>query len=298
MAVGGTVMLTSGVGETAGSALRLERAAPGKAPDLTLADTCVLMGGAGGTAGYALYAVNASIHYEGTPELYSGDYYAVAAEGPARLEGCEESGERETVIYLEGSQVETYPANNASQIIQTELSQISSRYVPQAVENPLAARDYLVTKYEGFTVERDSVSQASLNGKGLKITLWDGTMENRLQFLQRLCSDGAEGLRMVLIARRSELWPTVETTLAALEKLHGEGFTQLAYTSAEPVYCERILDLKALLSAVHADDAPVDRLIFGTADDCVIFVREDGARDYQEELMAEVLRPLEPLPEA
>ncbi len=287
--------VTSGLGQEGGSAIWLERATPGDASDLTLSDGCTLIGGAGGTAGSAVRAVNVSVAFAGEPLLFSGDYFA--EEAPVLdLTDCETTGDLDAATQTEGAKTEKNPASDTSLILNTELSQISDRYTPVLVENGLTTLD-LATKRNGLSVEKGNVSRVTLGG-GLKINLWNETLEKRLDFKQHLSDDSAEGTRLILVARSSEQWLTLEAAVTSLNKLLSLGVTQIAYTSAEPVYCERILDIASLLAAIEADKEateknPIDHVYLGTADDCVIFQYKDGTRAYQEELMQEARRYLE-----
>lgn len=284
-------MITSGVGETGGNAIHLERSKTSEAPDLMLKDTITLMGGAGGTAGASILAKNAMISFAGTPTLYGGDYYATKAAALS-LTGSGTEGDMDTAIQLDGNKLEKHPASDMSLILNQELSQISSRYTPMLVEKGLTTLE-LTTKMNDLSVEKGRVSRVSVGG-GLKINLWNATLEKRLDFNQRFSTDGKEGIRLILIASSSEHWLSLESAVTSLRKLQSLGITQLAYTSVDPVYCERIVDIDGLLAAIEADEgeSPVEQVILGTADDCVIFVRKDKTRDYQEELMPEIRRML------
>lgn len=234
---------------------------------------------------------------EGDGILCSAGNYLLDGVPALKLDGCEVAGDLDAVSAAEGVQLDYSPGVNVSNIVANAIGQRSDRYEPTLVENGLTERE-LFTRYNNISVESGRVTQAAVNGGGLRITMRDGTYEQRLEYQQRLMSDGAEGTRLVLIASSSQEWITVESTVAALEKLLSLGVTQLAYTTVAPTYYERILDLQTVVDAVHADGEPVERVLFGTADDCVVFLREDGEWDYQESLMAEVVRPLEAAPEA
>lgn len=292
---GGTAILSGGVGKTGGAALHATRSARSDAdvpPDLTLSDGSMYFGAAGETAGSAIDAQNCMIFFGGEAQFYSGAYYAETAPVLA-LTDCIEEGDPEMIQLVDGTKVDKYPASDVSLIINSALSVVSDRYTPVVTENGLNTRK-LAAKLNGITVERGKVSQARVNDGGLKITLWNGTYEKRLEYNQWLMSDGGDGVRLVLIATTSQVWPTLDTTVAALRKLDSLGVTQLAYSNVDPVYNERIIDIKAVLAAVDAYASPVDHVLFGTEDDCVIFLLEDGkTREYQEELMQDVRVPLE-----
>ncbi len=292
MSVEGEAMVTSGAGETGGNAIYLERKESSQAPDLLLKDTVTLIGGAGGTAGSAIWAKNALISFADTPTLYSGDYFATAADALSLVDSKTE-GNADMGTQQDGLQLAKHPASDMSLILNQEISQISTHYTPAHVENGLNTLE-LTTKMNGLSVEKGRVSRVSVGG-GLKINLWNATLEKRLDFNQRFSSDGKESVRLILIAASSEHWLSLESAVTSLKKLQSLGITQLAYTSIEPVYCERIVDITALLGAIDADkgESPVEQVILGTADDSVIFVRKDKTRDYQETLMPEIRRMLE-----
>ena len=287
--------LTGGVGETGGSALRMARTAAERkdeTPDLSIEENSMLLGASGGTAGSALIMEGCVIQFSGTPMLFSGSHYITEASVMS-LTDCTLTGNPDEAEQIAGEKTDVYPARDVSQIIQNTLSKRETAYTSKPLEDGLNTRT-MVTKLDGHSVEKGKVTQARLDGNGLTITLWDGTLETRLQFNQRLMKDGAEGLRFVLISTTSQEWPTVRIAVTSLNKLQKEGFTQLAYTCIDPVYNERIVDIAALLEAVEAHEEPVTSLYLGTADDCVIFVLEDEKnRVYQETLMNEILRPLE-----
>lgn len=301
IAIGGAAVLSGGVGKTGGAAVYAARAPRDEndmTPDLTLSGDSLYFGAAGETAGPAIHARNCMLFFGGEPLFYGGAFFAEPSPVLALFD-CVEEGDPEMIQKIDGTKVDQYPANDVSLIIHSALSVINDRYTPTATENGLNTRQ-LATKLNGLTVERGKVSQARVNGGGLKITLWNGTCEKRLEYQQRLMEDGDGGVRLVLIATTSQIWPTLDSTVAALRKLHSLGVTQLAYTNVDPVYNERIVSLAGVLDAVDAYAAPVDRVIFGTEDDCVIFVQEDGkTRAYQEELMREIRLALEePEPQA
>lgn len=283
-------MAIGAIGQDGGHALVISRAAPGEAADLLLGD-CMLIGGDGVTSGSAVMASRVNIEYAGIAQAFGGRFFT--DEAPAMLlEGCEETGDRAQAIITEGAKTDTYPASDISTLVNNALSQVSSRYVPKVLEEGLFL-SATETKLNGFIVDRGSASQANVNGS-LKIHMYTGTLEKRMQFRQRLMEDGKDGTRLVLIGTVSDEWPTVETTVAALRKLDSIGITQLAYTCVAPTYHERIIDLRALLDAVDAYEAEtaaeLPKLMLGTADDAVIFVGADSERVYQEGLMEAVVR--------
>lgn len=293
----GQTMFAGGVGQVGGNAVTVARQSPESAVDVSLAGQVMLLGGAGETGGSGLAATLCRVSVEGDGILCSAGNYLLDGVPALKLDGCEVAGDLDAVSAAEGVQLDYSPGVNVSNIVANAIGQRSDRYEPTLVENGLTERE-LFTRYNNISVESGRVTQAAVNGGGLRITMRDGTYEQRLEYQQRLMSDGAEGTRLVLIASSSQEWITVESTVAALEKLLSLGVTQLAYTTVAPTYYERILDLQTVVDAVHADGEPVERVLFGTADDCVVFLREDGEWDYQESLMAEVVRPLEAAPEA
>lgn len=285
-----TALAIGAAGQDGGNGILLARDTLADDADLTLGGTCMLIGGDGAVAGSALVATNAAIEYAGEAHAYGGRYYEI--EMPVvSLTDCEVRGN--IIATTNGEQTTSYPASGISAIIQTALSQQSDRYVPVPIEDGLNVRA-TDTKLNGFTVDSGSASQASVNGGGLKIFMHGGTLENRMQFRQRLMDDGEDGTRLVLIGTASDEWPTIETTVAALRKLSSIGITQLAYTCVSPTYHERILDIGTLIAAIDAyeeeHDIELTRILCGTADDAVIFLLSDGTRDYQEELMPEAVR--------
>lgn len=294
VSISGVSTLFGGIGWDGGSAVYITRTKAGDTAYLQVNDG-ILSGADGGTAGLAIYAAGVTVAYSGTPVCYGGGYYQTESQ-VILLEGCQETGDVENVEQIAGERLAEAPTNAVQNSLIAELNKKSSHYETPTIDDGLLTRD-LATKYEGFTVDKGSVGQASLNGNGLKINMYNSTMEKRMYFRQRLMSDGGEGIRLVLIADHSDGWLIVESTVAALRKLGSMGFTQLAFTTVEPVYYERIVDIAALLEAIDADGAEPSRILLGTMDDCVIFVREDKTWDYQEGLMEQLVRPLEPLEE-
>ncbi|MCL1965425.1 MAG: hypothetical protein FWF69_10295, partial [Firmicutes bacterium] len=286
--------LSGGVGEAGGAALQATRAgteARREAPDVVLSGECMLLGAAGDTAGAALRADACAIAFDGSPTLVSG-FYRLKEAPVMKLTNCVFTGGIDKVQRHEGEKSEVYPARDVPQIILSALGQQSGRYTPKTIEDGLNTRE-LSGRLDGHAVEKGSVSQASLDGKGLLITMWNRTLETKLRFREYLMPDGTGGLRLVCIAVTSLEWPTVRSSVAALRKLQKEGFTQLAYSNAEPVYNERVIDIPALLEAIDAYQRPVRSVFLGTADDAVIFLLEDEALVYQEGLMEQIVRPLE-----
>ncbi len=298
VSIGGESMLFGGAAKVGGSALYIERGETKQAIpdfDLTIQGQPSFFGAAGDTSGAAITAIGCRIQYDGEPSFTSGAYCTEASSVIA-LTDCEEAGAMDARVLLEGAQLDLetdpHPASDMALIINSALSQQNNRFVPETVENGLNTRD-LQTKFGGLTVERGRVTQAKVNDGGLKISVYDGQRLSRLEFNQYLMSDGAEGVRLVLVATSTQEWLIVESTLAALKKLTSLGVTQLAYTNKEPVYHERIIDIATVVDAAEKYEKPVSNVIFGTADDCVIFVPEDGTWIYQEDLMPLVLVPLE-----
>ncbi|MDR0898516.1 MAG: hypothetical protein LBN04_11765 [Oscillospiraceae bacterium] len=289
----GDAMVMGGVGNAGGTAVHLERAELGDATDLTLREGSALIGGDGETAGVALAARGARIALEGDATLQSGSYF-IDAGAKAALSLTDSALTPEGYEGLPGVKLKQYPASGVSAIIQAELSEYNPRQVTPTVENGLTTRE-LSTRFDKLRVEKGRAMQAAINGSSLRITLRDQEYMERLDFEQRLSGDGGEGegARLVIIAAKSLPGYTLESTTAALRKLETLGVTQLALTSIDPVYYERIWDVAALLKAVDASEDPVARLLLGTADDAVIFELEAGDWQYQEGLMAEVIRPLE-----
>lgn len=295
-------IITSGVGAAGGHAIEILRESFDSTKkdlpvDLRLEGEITLVGGHGGTAGSAIHAVSGILRYMDTPTFYSGNY--LEKEAPILdLTDCIEDGSKEGIIAEQGKQLgtEAYPAKDMSAIISAELKQTNDRYTPSVVTDGLTKRE-LATKYHELSVVKGKTGKAAVNGISMKMNLWNGTYEKRLDFYQWLASDGKDGVRYVMVATKPEEWLAVEGTVEAFEKLLSLGITQLAYTSVDPVYCERIIDLAAMLEAVKAAEMPVERVLFGTADDCVIFVFEgDKQWVYQEELMDKLRVELEALP--
>lgn len=295
VSAGDMVMAIGGIGQTGGHGMVVERADLDDHIDLALDGSCMLIGGDGETNGAALHARRANIHFSGQPKLFGGRYY-MESIATLMLEDCSLYDESEGLLPQPPVQSETYPAGNISSIINTAISQRSERYQPSVIEGGLAEQATEI-RLNGLTVERGSTSQAKVNDAGLKIFMYNTTLEKRLQFKQRLMEDGDTGTRLVLIAVVSDEWPTVEASVAALRKLVSLDITQLAYTTVAPTYNERVLDIAALLDAIDAYDAAADteipRVLCGTADDAVIFVLPDGTREYQEALMPEIQRALQ-----
>jgi len=291
VSVGGAAIATGGAGDTGGDGVSIARSEPGEASDLLLSGEAMLFGGNGGVAGSALKGVNCRIEYAGKAlVLIAGGHYYEDESPVKALEGCVEAGDADKAVQEAGVKLTAYPANNLSQVIDSAVMQRGARYAPAILEDGLTKRN-LVSKLGGLSVERGRVSRAGVNGGGLKITMFNGTYEQRLEFEQRFFKNG-EDVCLALIASKSMESYVVESTVAALKKLVSLGAGQLAYTSVDPVYCERIIDLAAVLEAVDAQESPVETVQFGTADDSVIFLFEGGAKEYQEELMQKVLRPL------
>lgn len=295
-------MITGGVGATGGPAVQIKRIQTDDSQNrkvaLRVEGEVILVGGHGGNAGPTISASHSMVYYQGSPTLYGGDYIEQEASILA-YEDCVENGAKDAVNMINGKQlrIDAYPAKDMSSIISTELRQANDRYSPTTVENGLTTRG-LTNKYGAMSVERGRTGRAAINGITLRITLWNGSYEQRLDFTQLLGSDGADGMRYVIVSARSEEWLAVEGMLASFEKLQSLGFTQFAYTTGDPVYCERIVDLSKLLDAAHAEETPVKNIILGTADDCVIFIHEGSKKwDYQEELMEQIQVELEALPE-
>lgn len=291
ISMSGITMAIGGVGKDGGNGILLARSEAGEAADLSLADTCMLIGGDGGTAGSALEAANASIAYDGTPLAIGGSYYETESDAVA-LTDCTILGDEDALQVSEGEQRSTHPASDVSAIIHAALGQQSDRYVPVIIDDGLNTRD-LQTKLNGFAVDRGAVNQVNISGNVLKIFMYTTELDARMNFQQRLMDDGEGGTRLVLIGLASTEWPTMESTVAGLQKLLSIGVTQLAYTCVDPVYHDQVLDLATLVAAIDAyEDGEVVRVMCGTADNAIIFILSDGTRDYQEELMPEVARPI------
>jgi len=291
--VKGEAIITSGVGAEGGNAVWVTRAKRGKSPDILLDDAPMLIGGSGGTAGSAIRAENCVLSYSGTPMLFAGNHYETEAP-VCRLSKCQETGDRKAVIEEKGVQVSNYPANNVTSAIRAVLDSANERATPKAIENGLTAGE-LFTKLDGKVVDKGRVSQMTLGGKTLLINMYNATLETRLQYTPRLASDGGDGLRLILIAAKSEEALSVETTVAALRKLHAEGFTQFAYTSVDPVYCERMIDIAALLEVIDAEEEEPKTVVLGTADDMVMYPRGKGSLEYKIGLMETIRVELEPV---
>lgn len=293
ISLGGMSMAIGGTGETGGHGIYILRDAIEEEADLYLKDSCMLMAGDGGIAGAALYAEHAAIALEGEVLAFGGRYYNVDEEATQALvlKECEVLGALDAITITEGAVAKTHPASGATSIINTALGQRSERYEPEIIEDGLATMT-LETKLNGFTVDRGNTSQVKVSGNSLKIYMFTGAYEKRMQFQQHLMDDGEGGTRLVLTGAASDVWPTVEATAAGIRKLESIGITQLAYTSAAPVYHERCIDLKGLVAAMDAYGGEVVKVICGTADDAIIFTGDDGKWDYQETLMAEILRPI------
>lgn len=296
-------MITGGVGATGAPAVKIHRNPPEDSTQaakvaLRVEGEPILVGGHGGTAGAAISASNCGVYYNGTPTLYSGNFYETQAS-IVELDACVENGSKDALVLVDGEQlgIEAYPAKDMSSIISAELMQANDRYAPTAIENGLTTRE-LASKFNEMSVERGKTGRARINNSNLRITLWNGSYEKRLDFVQLLGSDGAEGMRYVMMAARSEECLAVEGLASSFETLQSLGFTQFAYTMADPVYYERIVDIGKLLQAAQAEETPVKTIILGTADDCVIFIHEDSQKwEYQEELMEQIRVELEELPE-
>lgn len=292
-----SAILTSGTGADGGHGILMLRKTPGEPADLRIEGTPILIGGGGGTAGAAIRAENSGIAYKGEPMLFGGNFYETESE-VRWLDNCSESGDMEKIAEEAGIQVTSHPASGISSIIRAELDRQNERYTPPVVQDGLTTRE-LAYKLGGYTVDRGKVSGMTLDGKALLISMFNGTMEKKLQYTPRLSEVGPDGgLRLVLIAEAPEEWLTVESTVAALRKLSKSGFTQFAYTSVDPVYCERIVNLEALLKAIDKEKEPPEKIILGTADDAVIFLRGKEPNEYKTGLMEKILVPLEELPES
>lgn len=286
-----STMAIGGVGKDGGHGVLISRSQPGEEPDLSLSGNCMVLAGDGETCGSAVNATNATISYADTPNLIGGRFYQTKA--PAiLLSSCTVLGDESAVNISESEKTDSYPASDASLIVNQAISQQSNRYEPKIIEDGLSSME-LATSLNGFTVERGNVRQVNVSGNNLKIFMYKSELEGRMQFKQYLMEDGQGGTRLVLVATPSDPWPTVEATVAGLRKLESIGITQLAYTCVGPTYHEQVLDLATLLKAVDAyGEENIHRILSGTADDAIIFIQPDGARDYQETLMPEVSRPI------
>lgn len=295
LSLGGQAMAIGAVGQAGGHGISVARKAPGEQADLSLGGQAMLFGGDGMPGGAALQAENAALSYAGAVQAFGGQYFGDTPSEALMLTGCKALGDAAALTVTQGKRTETYPAGEIAPQIAAALSLRSDRYAPAVIEDGLAVRA-TETKLDALSVERGNTSQAKVGGTGLKIFLYSGTLETRMQFQQRLMEDGEGGIRLVLIATRSTEWPTVDTTTAALRKLLEMGIGQLAYTTAAPTHFERAIDIAALVEAIDAYEAAHDlelaKVLLGTADDAVIFVPPDGTRDYQEALMPEIARPV------
>lgn len=280
-------ILTGAVGSEGGNAISIERNAAGKEPDLSIEGNAVLIGGGGGKAGAAILGKGSSIAYTGSPMLFSGNYYETEAK-VRDLTRCKESGDKDAIVEEAGVQVTSYPASNVTTAIRAELDRKNPRSTPDIIEGGLATME-LASKMNGLAVDKGRVSRMKLNDQTLLITMFDGTLENRLQYTPRLMELGEEEMRLVLIASTSHEWVTVESTVAALRKLHSLGVTQFAYTTVEPSYCERIIDIGKLLDVIEKEAEPPETIMLGTADDAVMYPKGKKERIYQEGLMEKVL---------
>jgi hypothetical protein len=287
----GNIMVMGGVGDEGGAAVHLARAALVDVIDLTLREDCALIGGDGEVAGLALFAQGARIALADKATLQSGGYSAETGGRPV-FELIDSTLTPEAYEGLPGMKLNQYPASAISGIIESELAEYNPRQVTPTIENGLTTRE-LSTRINNLRVEKGRASQAAINGGALRITLRDQEYMERLEFEQRLSGDGGEGARLILIASRSLPCYTLDTTVAALRKLDTLGVTELALSSAAPVYYERIWEVAALLQAVDAHTEALERVLLGTADDAVIFVTETGEWRYQEGLMAQIVRALE-----
>ncbi|MCL1796147.1 MAG: hypothetical protein FWG37_04565, partial [Clostridia bacterium] len=290
--VKGEAIVTGGVGAEGGNAIWVTRVKRGNEPDILLDGTPMLIGGSGGAAGSAIRAENCVLLYSGTPMLFAGNYYET--ESPVKqLSKCRETGDSKALVEERGVQVSSYPANNVTSVIRAELESVNERAMPKTIENGLTTGE-LFTKLDGKIVDKGRVTQMTLGGKTLLISMYDATLEARLQYTPRLSTDGGDGLRLILIASKSEEALSVEATVAALRKLRSEGFTQFAYTSVEPVYCERMIDIDALLEAIEEEEEEPKTVLFGTADDMVMYPRGKGNREYKIGLMERIRIDMDP----
>lgn len=286
-------VVAGGTGAVAGCGVHMQRVAPGEDADLTLSGECIVFGGSGMTGGSAVRLIQGTLAFgEGEMSLFAGGYMYNPSPALA-LEGSKTLGEVSAAIQAEGAQLDADPGAETAYIVDRAMRVQNAREIPDEVVNGLNARK-LQTKLGSLSVEGGVVSSVNLSGNSLRISMWNATYEQRLSFRQRLMTDGEDGARFILICERSHPFVTVDATVAALRKLQTLGVTQFAYTTAAPVYYERVLDLGALLDAVDASDQPVVRVWFGTADDAVIFIGEDESRNYQINLMDELRLELEP----
>ena len=225
---------------------------------------------------------------EGSPVLYGGSYSETDAE-PLQREGGSIEGE-ENFVSMAAAKVETDPSAAIPSLVHTTLEQLDENARFIAKESALSA-DEMVTSLDGVKVVKDYVSQMNVNGRDYKTTLWNATYEKKLSFRERLMQ-AEDGVRLVLIARESQEFLTLESTPAALEKYAELGVTEIALTMNAPVYYERVFSLTGLIEAMREYGVEkIARVMVGTADDCVIFrTAEDNAWDYQETLMPEIMR--------
>lgn len=288
IAIGDTAVLVGGAGITGGAGARIVRAKAGETADVTVSGTSMFFGGSGATAGAALALDGASAVIEGSPVLYGGSYSETDAE-PLQREGGSIEGE-ENFVSMAAAKVETDPSAAIPSLVHTTLEQLDENARFIAKESALSA-DEMVTSLDGVKVVKDYVSQMNVNGRDYKTTLWNATYEKKLSFRERLMQ-AEDGVRLVLIARESQEFLTLESTPAALEKYAELGVTEIALTMNAPIYYERVFSLTGLIEAMQEyGTEKISRVMVGTADDCVIFrTAEDNTWDYQETLMPEIMK--------
>lgn len=288
VAISDNSVFVGGIGAQGGSALKVRRDAPAEKTDVTVSGAGMFFGGTGRISGYAMELTRCSVAFEGTLMAVAGGFSESTVDALA-LGACDVRTGVDCVLQTPGSQISGDPTFSVAGTVYNALQQVDEASRFQTVESMLDP-EQMRTTLGKLKTEKSAKSQVYLGGSAYKTTLWNATYEKKLQIKTRLmeCEDG---VRMVLIAQDSPEYLTMDSTLAALKKYHSLGVTELALTMTDPVYYERVLALGPLLEAVEAYGADkVERIMIGTADDCVIFVLPDGAWDYQETLLPTLLR--------
>ena len=276
-------VLSGGSGYHGGCAIQAENA------DIKLAGNIFLFGGAGYYGGQSLTADHCLIEFQAGSMVVTPGASVVSGRDAFLLEDSEISGSQDEIIKMTSGTLSQNPAESVPEIVENELRKRPASEPILIEESKSITRYKLSTQHERLVLERSKLSQAKLNGTTLKIRVYNTTIEQMFSFNERFLEDG-EDLYFVLIADQSAPGYTVTSSLAALKKLYQSGVTHLVYTSISPIYCERILDLGTIINDIDSVEYNVSAVHFGTADDCVIYLNDDGNPEYRLDLMTQAQR--------
>ncbi len=278
-------VLSAGSGYQGGSAIYAFNAG------ICLTGNIFLFGGAGYYGGPSLTASNCQIEFQGGSMIVTPGASVIPSTETFLVDNCRISGNQDELIEMNSGNLSQNPSESVPEIVENELRKKAATE-PVLIEADNSITRYkLMTQYGHLVLERSKLSQAKLNGSILKIRIYNSTIEQMFSFSERFLNNG-DTLYFIMIADQSAPGYTITSSLAALKKLYKSGVTHIVYTSVCPIYCERILDLGTIINDIDSVGYTVHAVHIGTADDCIIYLNEDGNPDYRIDLMNQAICPV------